>query len=165
MKRMNRIAVALLTLTFGLALALPAEAHDRRDRGHRVEHRHHKHQKHKRFDRHERRHQRDQRIERRYERRHRDEHRYEHRYDRRHRYDRFDIPRHIHHQKRHVYRPYFEGTVYFAPHRHRHSLYLFPVRIGGAWTYREHSYCGDALFLDHARFEYHGPRFSIRIGH
>ncbi|NIM00789.1 MAG: hypothetical protein GTN89_07730 [Acidobacteria bacterium] len=157
MKRITKIAVAAVTLSFGLALALPAEAHERRDRRHRLEHRDHRHheKQHKRFDRYERRH-REQRYDHRFDRRHR--------HDRRYRFDRFDVPHRIRHHRRDLYRPYFEGTVYFAPHRHRHSVYLFPVRIGGVWTYREHYYCDDALFLDYGRFEYHGPRFSIRIG-
>lgn len=148
MRNITRIAVATVTFAFALALTVPAEAHDRRDRRdrHRIEQRHHRHHKHhKRVDRH-----------------HRDDYR---RFERRVRHDRFDIPRRIHHHRRHKYRPYFEGTVYFAPHRHRHAVYQFPVRVGRGWSYREHFYCGDELFLDFGRFEYHGRRFSVRIGH
>jgi len=151
MRHITRIAVAAATFTFALALAVPAEAHDRRDNRHRIEQRHRHHKQHKRFDR----------YDKRTDRHHREDYR---RFERRYRHDRFDIPRHIRHQRRHEYRPFFEGTVYFAPHRHRHSVYLFPVRVGRGWSYREHYYCNDDLFLDFGRVEYHGRRFSISIG-
>ena len=148
MKRITQIAVAAVTFTFALALAVPAEAHGRHDRRNRIDHRH------QRFDRHERRQDRQDRF-----------YRHDRRVERRHRFDRFDIPRRIHDHRRHEYRSFYERSVYFAPHRHRHSIYLFPVRVDRGWSYREHAYCNDELFLDHGRFEYQGRRFSIRIGH
>ncbi len=152
MKRITRIALAAATVVFATALAAPAQAHDRHDRRHRIEHRHHKHHKHHQLCDH---------------RGHRHDvfYRHDRRSDRRFRHDRFEIPQRIHDHRRHVYRPYFEGSVYFAPHRHRHSVYLFPVRIGRGWSFREHVYCDGDLFFDHARFDYHGRRFSISLGY
>jgi len=142
MRRITQIAVAAVTFTFALTLAAPAEAHGRHDRRQRIEHRHHRqHGHHNRYDR------------------------YDRRVERHHRYDRFEIPRRIHDHRRHEFRSFFEGSVYFAPHRHRHSIYRFPVRVDHGWSYREHAYCNDELYLDHARIEYHGRRFSISIGH
>jgi len=145
MKRLTQIAIAAVTFTFALALAVPAEAHDRHDRRNRIDQRHHRQRHpHKRFDRYDR---------------------HVARHDRFDRYDRFDIPRRIHDHRRHEFRSFFEGSVYFSPHRHRHSIYRFPVRVDHGWSYREHAYCNDELYLDHARIEYHGRRFSISIGH
>ena len=155
MKRITQIAVAAVTFTFALALAAPTEAQGRHDRRHRVDQRHHRHhEQHRRFDHHDRHLERQDRL-----------YRHDRRHERHYRYDRFDIPRRIHDHRRHEFRSYFEGTVYFAPHRHRHPVYRFPVRVGRGWAYREHFYCGDELFLDFGRFEYHGRRFSISIGH
>ena len=62
------------------------------------------------------------------------------------------------------YDDYFHGSVYFAPHRHRHSVYQFPVRVDGYWTYRPSYYCEGELFHGHGSIGYDGRRFSIRLG-
>ena len=166
MKRIVPLALATASLAFMLALAAPAEARDR-DSRHRDEHR--------RADRH--------RIEQRGHQRHRVDHRRHQRVDhRRHdrrgdRYDRpgrrydhrrhgrFDIPRRIQRDHGDRYRSYFDGTTYFAPHGHRHSVYRFPVFDHGSWSYRSHNYCGGDLFHGHGSIGFHGRRFSIRLGY
>lgn len=45
-------------------------------------------------------------------------------------------------------RPFLAGDFYFAPHRHRHVVYSFPVVVGGVVTHRPHVYCGGALVRD-----------------
>lgn len=143
MRHVARITLVATTFLVALALATPAEANDRRPR-HRIEHGHQRHHAHHRqFDR------------------------YDHRafrHERSFRYDRFDIPHRIRHDRRDVYRSYREGSVYFAPHHHRHAVYVFPVRFGHGWGFREHFYCEGDLFLDHGRVDFHGRRFSISLG-
>ena len=144
MKRITPITLAAATFLFALALATPAEAHGRRDRQHRVEHQYHRQQTHHRqFDRYDHR---------------------AYRHDRSFRHHRFDIPQRLHDDRHHMYRPYYEGTVYFAPHHHRHAIYRFPVTVGRGPVFREHFYCDGELFLDRGRLDYHGHRFSISLG-
>ena len=148
MRHVARITLVATTFLVALALASPAEANDRRDPRHRVEHRHQRHHAHHKH--------------------HRQFDRYDHRafrHERSFRYDRFDIPHRIHGNRRNVVREYHEGSVYFAPHRHRHAVYVFPVRIGHSWGFREHFYCDGDLFFDHhGRVDFHGRRFSISLG-
>jgi hypothetical protein len=150
MKPSTRIAIVAATFSLALALALPAQAHDRHPQKQRkrIEQRHHRQQRQHQRAQHHSRHQ-----DRRY------------RYDQNDRYDRFDVPHRIRDHHRSDYRSYYEGSAYFAPHRHRHSIYQFPVRVDHGWSYREHAYCGDELYLDHVGIEFHGRRFSVRIGH
>ncbi len=164
MKRIVPLALATASLAFMLALAAPAEARDR-DSRHRDEHRRadrHRvdHRRHQRFD--HRRHQRfdHRRHDRRGDRYDRPGSHYDHR-----RHGRFDIPRRIqrHHGDR--YRSYFDGYAYFAPHRHRHSVYRFPVFDHGSWSYRSHQYCEGDRFYGHGSIGFHGSRFSIRLGY
>jgi len=51
------------------------------------------------------------------------------------------VPARIETYHAHDYRPYTVGHVYFAPHRHAHVVYAFPVR----GRYVPHVYCGGAL--------------------
>ena len=151
MRRITQITLAATTFLFALALATPAEAHGRRDpQRHRVEHRHQRqHKQHKQFDRHDHRANRHDRS---------------FRHDRSGKHHGFDIPHRIHDDRRRAYRPYYERSVYFAPHHHRHAVYRFPVRVGHGSGFREHFYCNDELFLDHGRLDYRGRRFSISLG-
>lgn len=53
----------------------------------------------------------------------------------------FHVPARIHAHHVHDYRSYSVGHVYFAPHRHAHVVYAFPVR----GRYVPHVYCGGEL--------------------
>lgn len=59
------------------------------------------------------------------------------------------VPRRIHRHHYHDYRPYFRGSVFYAPHRHHHRVYAFPVYVDGYLAYPLHTYCGDAYFPGH----------------
>lgn len=45
--------------------------------------------------------------------------------------------------------PFLAGSVYFAPHRHYHETYSFPVWIDGAVYYRPYVYCNHRLYGDY----------------
>ena len=45
--------------------------------------------------------------------------------------------------------PFLAGNVYFAPHRHYHETYSFPVWIDGAVYYRPYVYCNHRLYGDY----------------
>ena len=57
------------------------------------------------------------------------------------------VPRVIAVGHRGSYRPYFTGRSYYAPHRHYHAAYRFPVYLNGAVVHRSYPYCGDHLFV------------------
>lgn len=42
-------------------------------------------------------------------------------------------------------RPYFVENVFERRHQHFHSIYRFPVQIGGRVVYRPYTYCNDEL--------------------
>jgi hypothetical protein len=73
----------------------------------------------------------------------------------------FVIPGHIGHGHAHVYRPYYHGRTFFAPHRHYHAVYYFPVYTPSGYVLRPHSYCGGSLHRTHVA--YRGPRISIGV--
>jgi len=60
------------------------------------------------------------------------------------------VPRRIYVDNRGAYQPYFNGRVYYGPHRHYHSTYRFPVWVNGYEVYRPYSYCGDQIFISGA---------------
>ena len=60
------------------------------------------------------------------------------------------------------YRPYSRGRSYYDPHRHHHTVYVFPVRTDGGMAYLPHHYCGGELF--HASARYGGPSVSAKLG-
>ena len=41
---------------------------------------------------------------------------------------------------------FFGGNVYYAPHRHLHASYAFPVWLDGAVVYQPYAYCEGRLF-------------------
>jgi len=45
---------------------------------------------------------------------------------------------------------FFGGSNYYAPHRHNHLTYNFPVWIDGDVAYRPYSYCNDRLYGSYA---------------
>jgi hypothetical protein len=58
-----------------------------------------------------------------------------------------------------AYDRYFHGAFYYAPHRHHHRVYHFPVIVGGYTEYRPYAYCGDAYFAGHYGYApYDGAR-------
>jgi len=75
----------------------------------------------------------------------------------------FVVPRHIDRFEQRRLERYFRGSVWYAPHRHRHTVYAFPVRYRGEWIERPHYYCA-GTFHEVARVTYSGPRVSIRVG-
>ncbi len=74
---------------------------------------------------------------------------YDRRYGRdvRHGYRRGTVPRKISMRGHNPYDLHYAGRSYYRPHRHHHSVYRFPVLIGGRVAYRPYDYCGDSLFL------------------
>jgi hypothetical protein len=76
---------------------------------------------------------------------------------------RFVIPARLDRREHRRLAPYSRGSVWYAPHRHRHAVYSFPVRFDGVWVERPHYYCEGALY-ERARIRYDGPRISFRIG-
>ena len=57
------------------------------------------------------------------------------------------VPHRIYYSSRAYYQPYYYGRVYFRPHHHYHSIYRYPVVVGGVVRYRPYYYCNDELFL------------------
>jgi hypothetical protein len=146
MKRIAPLAIAAFAVALSFTLTTPADAGGPRGRKgpHRVDHRQGHHDR-----RHvDRRHvDRRPRVERRHHPRHRG----------------FDVPRHIHHERYREYRPYFDRHVWFAPHRHRHATYYFPVVVDGYRSYRRYDYCDGALFQPRGSVGYDGGHWGIRI--
>lgn len=56
------------------------------------------------------------------------------------------VPRQIHRSHMRALRSHFSGRVYFAPHRHHHAIYRFPVRVHGHVVHRHYAYCNGHLF-------------------
>jgi hypothetical protein len=64
------------------------------------------------------------------------------------------VPHRIHARHRAHLDVFLGGRNYYAPHRHHHATYRFPVRVAGAVAYRPYVYCDDVLFSPSgARFE------------
>jgi hypothetical protein len=81
--------------------------------------------------------------------------------------ERFVVPHRIVHAD--VYDRYFSGRVWFAPHRHAHIVYAFPVYTPYGVEYEPHYYCGHELYVDHPGYAYDSyyrsrrPRVSIGV--
>lgn len=64
--------------------------------------------------------------------------------------------------------PYHRSNVYYAPHRHVHAVYDFPVRVSGGWVYQPYAYCGHDLFVEpvapHRYVSVNSPRLSVSFG-
>jgi hypothetical protein len=80
----------------------------------------------------------------------------------------FVAPIRMHHRYGRDYRPFFVGHTYFRPHRHRHAIYVFPVRTRHGIVYREYEYCRGDLFVgqrgSRGHLAYHGNNVSFSIG-
>ena len=74
----------------------------------------------------------------------------------------FRAPRRIRQRQRHEYRRFYRGSVYYAPHRHRHSVYGFPVYSRIGLSYPSHFYCGSRLFVG-GSIGFYGPRFGFQV--
>jgi len=72
------------------------------------------------------------------------------------------VPRNIAVHDAPRYRPYRQGTVWYAAHRHSHTVYRFPVRGEYGVVQRPHYYCNGELFVD-SRIGYRGNRVSFNI--
>jgi hypothetical protein len=75
----------------------------------------------------------------------------------------FRVPQQIHRRVRAQYRPYYEGAVWYRPHRHAHTVYHFPVLTPNGYVYRPHEYCQGGLYTG-GYVAYNSPRVSFRIG-
>ena len=75
----------------------------------------------------------------------------------------FTVPQRIHRRVRSTYRPYYEGTRWYRPHRHAHAVYYFPVLTPHGYAYRPHYYCEGRLYRG-GYVTYSGPRVRFRIG-
>lgn len=56
------------------------------------------------------------------------------------------IPAEIHRNHVQNLEVFLGGHVYYAPHRHNHATYNFPVSIDGRVDYRPYSYCNNRLY-------------------
>lgn len=74
----------------------------------------------------------------------------------------FRVPARIHRREIDLYRPYFRSRTYYAPHRHDHLVYDFPVRTRRGYVYSPHRYCDGRLFTG-GRIEFHGRRVHFGI--
>lgn len=102
--------------------------------GYRDRHRRHTYDRYRRYDRPRRYHYRDHGY------RH-----YDHGYGHGHR--RFSIPRLIARELAHELAHYFIGRLYYADHRHHHTIYRFPhYDDHGAVSYRPYAYCEGKYF-------------------
>lgn len=74
------------------------------------------------------------------------------------------VPTHIAHRDALRYQRYHHGTVWYAPHRHAHGVYYFPVRAEYGVVARPHYYCAGELFPDsHVAYRGNQVSFSIRF--
>lgn len=148
-------------ITVGLLAVAPAAASDRRH--HKPHHRSNHHQvdhhrvNHQRVDLHRfDHHRRDHRFS------NNSHHRVRYGIDYQ-RYDRFELPRIIVRADAHRYDRFLDNDFYYRPHRHRHSVYNFPVRSDGHWVQRPYEYCDGSLFVS-GRVTIERPRFSLSFG-
>jgi hypothetical protein len=94
-------------------------------------------------------------------------HRVEHRYSGDHRsyghHERFVVPHRI--VRSAAYAPYYSGRVYYAPHRHAHAVYAFPVYSPyGVVSYAPSYYCGPELYVAAPGYRY-DPYYYDRKPH
>lgn len=75
----------------------------------------------------------------------------------------FVVPRVITEHYVDDYAPYYGGSAYFAPHRHVHEIYVFPVAVDGVWHHRPHAYCGGRLYDRHVSFSGRRLSFDVRF--
>jgi hypothetical protein len=61
-----------------------------------------------------------------------------------------------------VYEPYYRGEAWYAPHRHDHDVYYFPVAVEHGYVYEPHFYCRGGLFRH--QVAYAGPRLRLSLG-
>ena len=73
---------------------------------------------------------------------------------------RFHVPPRIEGRYVQRYRPYYEGSVWFEPHGHRHDVYRFPVATSRGHGYEPHYYCDGTRF----RLDYDRPGLHVNIG-
>ena len=59
-----------------------------------------------------------------------------------------------------TYRPYYRGSVYYAPHGHVHALYTFPVVHDDVVVRESRQYCRGEVFVAGPGY---GPHVSLRI--
>jgi hypothetical protein len=72
------------------------------------------------------------------------------------------VPARIHRRQVAAYRPYYGGEVFFAPHRHYHAVYYFPVQTRRGIVYRPEFYCGGGRYTGN-HVAYHGEHVSFRV--
>lgn len=58
----------------------------------------------------------------------------------------FQVPVRMAYHER--YRPYYQGTVFYAAHDHAHVVYGFPVQTSAGYVVRPHAYCNGTLFVE-----------------
>jgi hypothetical protein len=78
----------------------------------------------------------------------------------------FVIPHRIPVHRAHVFDPFFHGRVFFAPHRHFHVVYHFPVVTGFGIVYEPFTYCDGVLFAPPfgGFLSYSSPRVGVFVG-
>ena len=75
-----------------------------------------------------------------------------------------------------IYRPYYWKRTWYAPHRHAHAIYRFPVATADGPVYTPYGYCGNRIFVaprpvvapvphHSARIAIRTPHFSFSVGH
>jgi hypothetical protein len=73
----------------------------------------------------------------------------------------FVVPHHVYHGDAWRYRQYYHSSVYYAPHRHAHAQYYFPVYSSTGYAYEPYSYCGSERFDGYVGYD--GPRVSLHL--
>ncbi len=75
----------------------------------------------------------------------------------------FVVPKAIHPHHAKLYKPYFHSNVYYAPHRHHHAIYYFPVYSYGVPVYQPYAYCGSEVYAS-GYLAFGSPRFGLYFG-
>ncbi|MCZ6832186.1 MAG: hypothetical protein O7F11_00420 [Acidobacteria bacterium] len=76
----------------------------------------------------------------------------------------FTVPRQIVvRAERDRYRSYYNRRVYYAPHRHYHQVYDFPVYYQERRVPRPYAYCNGNLYGG-LHLSYSRPGFSVAVG-
>lgn len=78
-----------------------------------------------------------------------------------HRY--FAIPRVLVDADLHLYNSYHHSRVYYAPHKHYHVIYRFPVYVDYGVEYRPYAYCEDKFFAVGSFGPDGGVHFDLNI--